>query len=288
MNFTPITATSCIEFLLWTAAFFTALRSKSRITLLSFRVFLAVGALGSFILFGLCYAQQFPNMSEHLSSDTYLGAYWLVYLSRCVALFFVLRSVFLHIMATLPNLRRIGSIVFYWAAITSLVVSAAPVAVDFATAPMNAHLTTIVAGISFGLSVMALSLLGFLIMCIRALNQSFRSWTFGICLGCGVMALTDLAASAYAAGGARIWPYEAAGIATLAALGIWIAYTLIPEKQEQPKAAVSSTLAQWNDLAQELGSNAHPQAAVPQNGFLQNVESVVDRVLAKNSVGSAG
>jgi hypothetical protein len=169
-----------------------------------------------------------------------------------------------------------------------VIVSAGSVAGDFATIPLQTHLAAIAAGINCGISVLVLCLLAFLVVCMRTLRQPFRSWTFGICLGLGIMAATELTESALGTSALHVGLSPVSGILMAAALLVWIGYLVVPEhKKKQSVALASSTLLQWNDLAQEIGPNTQPQVVVPQSGFLQNVESVVDRVLAKNSLGNA-
>ncbi len=286
MNFTPITAMSYLEPLLWATALCFPLRFKSRASFPAFQVFLAIRTFGAFLLLGISHAPQIIP-GAFLKTSAFSAAYWVVYIAGCVAMYFALRDIFLSIMAPLPGLSRVGSILFRWAAVVSLGISVLSVSIDFAALPAGAHLPAVAASISSGMSILVLCLLSLLVVCAHSLGQSYRSWGFGICLGSGVMAAAELVASAFSVAGLRVWTYNAGGIATLVALAIWIAYMFIPEARREQKdvAAVSSTLSQWNDLAQELGPNTQPQPAMQQSGFLQNVESVVDRVLAKNSVG---
>uniref|UniRef100_A0A7V4XTW3 Uncharacterized protein n=1 Tax=Acidobacterium capsulatum TaxID=33075 RepID=A0A7V4XTW3_9BACT len=74
---------------------------------------------------------------------------------------------------------------------------------------------------------------------------------------------------------------------TTCVLVTWITYFLLPERQEEREIAiipVQSPLIRWNDVAQALGHSTPRVAIGASSGFfLQDVERVVDRVLARNN-----
>jgi len=71
----------------------------------------------------------------------------------------------------------------------------------------------------------------------------------------------------------------------LAAVGTWITYCALPEPVRKPVVMpANSTIYRWNEIASALGHTG-TQVAVqqPASGFfLTDVESVVERVLARN------
>jgi hypothetical protein len=68
----------------------------------------------------------------------------------------------------------------------------------------------------------------------------------------------------------------------------WTVYFLVPEPAAERSMIVlppQSMLARWNALAKGLGQVPEPaMAGAPTGFFLQDIEGVVDRVLAKNPV----
>jgi hypothetical protein len=139
-------------------------------------------------------------------------------------------------------------------------------------------------------SVMELCLLAFLALSIHSLGRSFRSQLFGVGLGFGVTAATDLIFSAIPSscpGLTSIQNFSQQTIA-LVVLVTWSVYFAMPEPAAERNMIVlppSSMLARWNALAKGLGQMPEPvMAGAPTGFFLQDIEGVVDRVLAKNPV----
>jgi hypothetical protein len=139
-------------------------------------------------------------------------------------------------------------------------------------------------------SVMELCLLAFLALSIHALGRSFRSRLFGMSLGFGLQAGADLIFTAVSVRFPGLQSAAALGlqIATIVVLLTFIAYFLIPEPAAERNMIVlppTSMLARWNALAKGLGQMPEPvMVGAPTGFFLQDIEGVVDRVLAKNPV----
>jgi hypothetical protein len=220
----------------------------------------------------------------HTLHSVYFYTNWITYLAGCVALFFALQELFVNMMAPLPGLKRLGLGIFRWAAAVSLVLALSSVVTLASASSIQDHLAAIFTQIAIGFSVLALCLLAFLVVSVHALGLSYRNRVFGLCVGLGLLAAMDLMVNGLRFSTIGLWPGHVAEIVTAVALVTWIGFLAFPEPvKQQAAAAISSSAMLWNDLAQELGPNA-PQPATQQSGFLQNVESVVDRVLAKNSL----
>jgi hypothetical protein len=280
MTFTPISnMLTNAEPILWAAALLAFFRVRKHLALPALGVFLAIRLAGAFLLTGMR-LHLLPGSSGSHSTSFYTQ--WITYLLGCVALFFALQELFVNMMSPFPGLKRVGLVGFRWAAAVSLVLSLSSVVTLASASSIHDHLAAIFSQIAISFSVLALSLLAFLMVSIQALGLSYRNRVFGLCLGLTLLVAMDLLVNGMRFSSATAWPAYVAPIGIMAALLIWIGFLAVPEpvKKEMP-APVSSALV-WNDLAQELGpNNTQP---VPQSGFLQNVESVVDRVLAKNSL----
>jgi hypothetical protein len=278
-----------LEPFLWGLALFAFLRTKNHTQFPALRVFLIVRVISAFLLAGIQHAYLVaPQMDAHLLSTYYFYSYWISYFVGFAVLLASLLDIFRYTMVSLPGLSRLGLIGFRWAAVVSLLVAFASIATIVPLLGLQGHLEWIVSAIACGLSVLELCLLAFLAVCMRSLGLTFRSRMSGLCLGFGMMAVMDLATAALRSTGVYAWPNQLSMLVTAAALLIWVAYLVMPEPVR--KLAVlpaASPLLRWNDLALALGHSV-PEAAAGQNGFLQNVEGVVDRVLAKNSMGSTG
>lgn len=269
---------------LWTAALLAFFRVRKHAALSAFGVFLGIRTVRAFLLVGMSRTQLMFGSDGHSLHSAYFYTNWITYLAGCVALFFTLQELFVNMMAPLPGLKRLGLAGFRWAAAASLVLSLSSVVTLASASTIHDHLAAIFTQIAISFSVLALCLLAFLTVSIHALGLSYRNRVFGLCLGLGLLAAMDLVVNGLRFSTISPWPTQVAEIVTVVALVTWVVFLAFPEpaKQETP-AAISSSALLWNDLAQELGPSA-PQPAPQQSGFLQNVESVVDRVLAKNSL----
>jgi hypothetical protein len=272
------------EPVLWAAALLAFFRVRKHAALSAFGVFLSVRMVRAFLLVGMSRAHLMFGSDGHTLHSAYFYTNWATYLAGVVALFFSLQELFVNMMAPLPGLKRLGLAAFRWAAAASLVLSLSSVVTLASASSIHDHLAAILTQIAIGFSVLALCLLAFLVVSVHALGLSYRNRVFGLCLGLGLLAAMDLMVYGLRFSVTGTWPANVAEIVTAIALLTWVGFLAFPEpvKQQAP-AAISSSAMLWNDLAAELGPNA-PQPALQPSGFLQNVEGVVDRVLAKNSL----
>ncbi|MFP5228536.1 MAG: hypothetical protein ACLGXA_13000 [Acidobacteriota bacterium] len=221
----------------------------------------------------------------------YFYGYWVSYVAAAVAIFFAIQEVFKRVMEPVPGLRRLGLLAFRWISIVSVVICIGAVTLPATMAAANGdRIGPLCLQLARCVSVMELCLLAFLALTIHALGRSFRSRLFGISLGFGLQAAADLIFTAVSV--------RFPGLESAAALGLQSAislvlltfawYFLMPEPQAEKNLIVlppTSMLARWNALAKGLGQMPEPvMVGAPTGFFLQDIEGVVDRVLAKNPV----
>jgi hypothetical protein len=221
----------------------------------------------------------------------YFWGYWVGYLVCAVAIFFVVQEIFKRVMEPVPGLRRLGLLTFRWIAIVSAVVSVGAIAMP-ASAKDATHYLLCEIGLHVMrcVSIMELCLMAFLALTIHTLGRSFRSRLFGVGLGFGIQAASDLIGSAmlskYPAMDSPV--NGAMQVMTTLVLVSWAAYFMVPEPSAERRMIVlppSSVMARWNALAKGIGQAPDVAvAAQPSGFFLQDIEGVVDRVLAKNPI----
>jgi len=266
---------------LWGAALLAFVHVRKHAALPAFGVFLAIRTLSAFVLLGMPQAHVTDNPLQH---SGYFYMHWITYLAGCVALFFALQELFVHMMEPLPALKKLGLLGFRWAAAVSLVLSLSSVVTLASASSVHDHLAATFTQIAVSFSVLALCLLAFLAVSIHGLGLSYRNRIFGLCIGLTMLSAMDLLVNAFHFSTIGSSTIQVSEIVSAIALVTWIVFLVLPEHvKEQTATSISSSALLWNDLAQELGPNPPLQTA-PQSGFLQNVESVVDRVLAKNSL----
>jgi hypothetical protein len=141
-------------------------------------------------------------------------------------------------------------------------------------------------------SIFILSLLLFLMIAAGKLGLTYRSRVFGVSFGFGIMAASDLVASAaFLHFGHNMMTSSVSVVTTsasLVTLGIWSGYFMQHEPARRPAVFdPSSSLARWNEIATTLSQSGPRPVTVPvpaSDFFLQDVEKVVDRILIKNSL----
>jgi hypothetical protein len=282
-----------LEPILVVLAAFSFFKSRSAQRLPAMATYLVV-RLGS-----LAYLEIVYNFGGGISAintfryQAYFYGYWVTYVAITVSIFFVTQEVFKRVMEPVPGLRRLGLLAFRWVSVVSIVVAVGAIALPNALSEHNqtgGKIGPICLQTMRCVSVMELCLLAFLALSIHSLGRSFRSRLFGLGLGFGLQAAADLVSAAI--------PVRCPGlisaadlvdqVCTTVVLVTWVVYFLMPEPEAERNMIVlppSSMLARWNALAKGLGQMPEPvMVGAPTGFFLQDIEGVVDRVLAKNPV----
>lgn len=246
---------------------------------------------GSTVLMAALLWHFTPSTTPSLRYEIYFYTFWIAYVACAISIFFVLQEIFKQVMEPVPGLRRLGLLIFRWVSIVSVVVSVGAIALPASVAAPNGdRMGPIALQLMRCVSVMEICLMAFLALSIHALGRSFRSRIFGIGLGFGIQAAAELIASALLANhpdmvsGANLFVQ----ITITVVLLTWTAYFVVPEPQTERERVVlapTSPLARWNSLANGLGQLPQAASNQPTTGFfLQDIEGVVERVLAKNPV----
>jgi hypothetical protein len=270
------------EFALW-AAFgflFWTRNLHRRFPAMGVYLALRVVSMPVFLIFFYGQTQQWFN--GH-SSNMYFYFYWAVYIASAVLLFFVCIEVFRSALSAFSGLQRLGTVVFRWAALASVIVSLSTLTLEHSRALMITHIAT---GLMRSVSILELCLLAFLCLSMNALRLSIRDMAFGISLGFGLMSANDFIVGALLARNTSLTGplqlvYESV---ILVLLGIWIVYAALPEPARQPLVMpVNSILLRWNEIASVLGYTGTQVAVQPAGGFiLTDVERVAERMPIRN------
>jgi len=133
-------------------------------------------------------------------------------------------------MAPLKGLQRLGTLVFRWAAAISLAVS-----VGLAFGPHISSMRFVirlVTQLQQTSSILTLCLLLFVCFAIRPMGLSYASRVFGASLGLGLLATTNLVASAWIVGNKNMYSTLsiANSVAICASFVIWTTYFVLLEE----------------------------------------------------------
>jgi hypothetical protein len=264
---------------LWLLVLIGYLRTRGHLLSLFFGIFLGIRALTAFVLTVLFLWHPGPGQASVLSAIAFYMS-WAGFLAGFVVLLFAFKEIFHHILSPLPGLLHVGGIVFRWVGLVSLLLSCA-VVLPLLLRPHGSGIDFVLLQVATGICALELCLVAFLVVAARTLGFSAKSRIFCICIGLMALALADIAGfSASSANSASVAVYICYS-ATILCLVAWICFFLSPEPVREFAHAPMKVLLRWNDLALALHPPEEP--AEERTGFLHDVESMVDRVLARNA-----
>jgi hypothetical protein len=247
------------------------------------------------VMVGILKLHHIIRISETTQCYLYFYAYWSVYLVTAVMIFFVVQEIYGELMRPVPQLKRLGMMAFRWASVISGVV-ALTIAVSATVLPakeMAERLIYVAQLLMHCVDTIELCMLGFVALTIHHLGRSFRSPMFGISFGFGLQAATEFIVLSFDKWKhSQIWSSSELilQISITVVLLVWTVYFVLPEpvsERELGYVPAQSPILRWNDVAQALGHSSPRVAMGTSSGFfLQDVERVVDRVLARNQVGT--
>lgn len=214
-------------------------------------------------VFFFCTEWSILYMVKHSSSDgilaykCYFVVYWAAFAIESVLMLVVICSMYRLAMAPLKGLHTLGMLVFKWVAAISVLV-----ALGSAFAP---HITTVNYIIGFvsqmqrTQSILILCLLFFVCFAIRPMGLSYRSRIFGVSLGLGVLATTDMVQSAWinSASSTMYGVFSLiSGGAVCLTLATWTVYFALPEpKRRLITLPTTSPFLRWNQISEVLGDS---------------------------------
>lgn len=193
-------------------------------------------------------------LSVQLSYHIYFYTYWGSYAVESILSLLVIYSIFKLSMAPLKGLQALGMLIFRWVAAISVAVSVA-----VAISPQHTGMEFVVGLVSQvqqTSSVLTLCLLLFVCFAIRPMGLSHRSRIFGVSLGLGILATTDLVRAAWLSHNVDMYSTLnlVNGIAMCATFCIWSAYFALPEpKRRLIVLPTTSPFLRWNQISLALG-----------------------------------
>ena len=213
----------------------------------------------------------------------YFWCYWTGEAINAVLGFKVIHEIFLDVFRPYHALKDLGTPIFQWAGAVMLLVSVVVAASNsFGQDPVVHAITTLeraVLMVQFGLIL-------FLIVFSRFLGVSRRQTSFGVALGFGVFAGTELMLLAMQAGGligrTSHATYDMVNmLAYNTAVVIWFTYSLLPKVSRDPRANYLQT-QRWEKGLADL------QQAPPSNSLIPMFEGMVERAFSRSASTEAG
>jgi hypothetical protein len=219
----------------------------------------------------------------HFSYSNYFYTYW-----TCTALsgmlgFAVIYEVFQYAVRPYTGLRDLSVVMFRWSALLLLLVSG----VVAATGPGSSahHITMAVVNVERGVRLMQAGLLLFTLLFASFLGLSLRNFAFGIALGFGVFATTDLTLFSVRAQIGPEWNSALSLISSAAynfSVLTWFVYCLMPQSlRVRNQIVFHPVLDRWNQAA--LSATAERLAPIEQPAYLTEIEQAVEDILQKGA-----
>ena len=193
-------------------------------------------------------------MALKLGYWTYFYVYWLSYAIEAVLGFGIILSIYKLAMAPLQGLQRLGMLMFHWAGGIAVAL-----AVTISCGPKvtsTLFIQRAVTQLQQTQSVLTLCMLLFVCLAIRPMGLSHRSKIFGVSLGLGITAATDLSISAWLSGLKNMASVSSiiSGCSILLALAVWTTYFAMPEpKRRMIVLPTTSPFLRWNQISITLG-----------------------------------
>ncbi|WP_263382631.1 hypothetical protein [Granulicella arctica] len=194
------------------------------------------------------------GIEAHTAYRLYFYSYWATYAAESVLGLLLIYSIFNLAMAPLEGLKNLGTLIFRWAASISVAIALVSALTPHFT--QMSFITNFVTELQRTQSILTLCLLLFVCFAIRPMGLSYSSRIFGVSLGLGLLATTNLVASAWMAHFKEMYSTinTATGVATCFVLLLWITYFALPEpRRRMIVLPTTSPFLRWNQISQVLG-----------------------------------
>jgi len=212
----------------------------------------------------------------YASYKWYFWAYWSGEAFNAILSFKVIHEIFLDVFRPYHSLRDLGTPVFKWAGVVMLLVSVVIAASNTYTQDPVTHAVT---ALERSVRMVQVGLILFLILFSRFLGVSRRQYSFGISLGFGVFAGTELMLLALTEG-QIIHPGNYNLIYMLAynaSILVWLTYSVLPIVTRDVSMNQLQTQRWERGLA-----DLQPAAAV-NDSLIPMFEGMVERAFSKSS-----
>ena len=207
--------------------------------------------------------------------EWFFWSYWLGAVVSAILGFKVIHEVFLDVFRPYHTLKDLGTVVFRWAGVVMLMVSAV---VALSSSQKQGPLLHAVTTLERSVRLVQLGLVLFLLLFSRFLGVSRRQHSFGIALGFGIFAAVELMLLALSSG--NLLHQEAVGLINMMTFNvtilIWLGYALA-SNVVRGTAANHLQTQRWE---QGLADLQHP---TPSHSLIPMFEGMVERAFSRSS-----
>jgi hypothetical protein len=203
--------------------------------------------------------------------SAYFYTFWALSAVRLGFAFKIIHEVFLDVFRPYHALKDLGSALFKWASVVMLLVSIVLVSLR---PGWQDPLAETVLVIQRGVRTVQCGMFFFLLAFCKSLGISRRSLSFGIALGCGLFASTELVSLALFSGqhvgstlvnASRMAGYNVA-------LLLWLGYCFLNRREARMPVLIPQ---RWNEALMDIHPQAETESLIPM------FEHMVDRAFSK-------
>ena len=214
-----------------------------------------------------------------LSPDDYFFFYWTGAVLSSLLGFFVIHETFVYLIRPYPGLRDFGSVLFRGAVLLMLLTTGISAFND-----SGPKVIQLIVEIQRTVSLFQCGLLLFVVLCFRQFGLRSGNLAFGIAMGFGLFAATDLIVYNLRGTLGAEWSGMLGRVSTSMynlSVAVWLGYALMPRTaSERNELVYHPTFDRWNQNAAIL-MNTLPAGSTPT--YLNDIEQAVDKVLAQSS-----
>ena len=289
MNATSTEILCLFETICCVAALVGLYKSRQIQQFVSFTVFLSIRLLGDLVCFALIEGSS-RFLERHIAYKLYFYTYWSSYVLEAIVSVYVVLGIFELAMAPLPGLRKLGILVFRWAATISVALSLIVVAGPHESGKLL--IVSFVMQLQQISSVLTLCLLLFVCFAIRPMGLTFRSRIFGISFGLGLISACNLSQAAWISHSPHLDSIinVVTGIVGGTTLFVWSVYFTLPEpKRRIIVLPTTSPFLRWNQISEVLGDEPGfvAVAGIPPEVFAPAELEIMARASAKMDLTAA-
>lgn len=196
------------------------------------------------------------GISKIAAYGIYFYTYWPAFFIQLALTVGIVYAVYSLVLEPFEPLKRLGQIMFRWVTLMSVAVS---VGVAFGPHVFGrSFAANLIGQLQQTASVLTLCLLAFVCFALRPLGLSVRSRAFGVCLGIGVLAATQLLQSSWLPTPTALSVYSMlnfySGLGFCAALVMWGTYFALEEPERRMVLLpTTSPYFLWNKISEALG-----------------------------------
>jgi hypothetical protein len=196
------------------------------------------------------------HLTAHAQYVLYFYSYWSIFAVQSILMLIVICSMYRLAMAPLKGLQGLGMLVFAWVGAISVLVALGASFTPHSTS--IGYMIRFVSQMQRTQSILILCLLLFVCFAIRPMGLSYRSRIFGVSLGLGVMATTDMVQSAWIGHVNDMYGIfsEIGTFSVCLTFMTWTAYFALPEpKRRIITLPTTSPFLRWNQISEILGDD---------------------------------